>query len=96
MNPLGRPGLDPISDLVYASVAVIYPEVVKLYRYSTELRVRICQRMFAGEKLATLASELRLSPETLHPWNNDALIDNDPSLVQFLLLELRFLYVGPN
>jgi len=29
-----------------------------------------------------LASELRLSPETLHPWNNDALIDNDPSLVQ--------------
>jgi len=50
--------------------------------------------MFAGEKLATLASELRLSPETLHPWNNDALIDNDPSLVKFLLLELRFLYVG--
>jgi len=41
MNPLGRPGLTRLVDLVYASVAVIYPEVVKLYRYSTELRVRI-------------------------------------------------------
>jgi hypothetical protein len=47
------------------------------YRYSAELRVRIRQRMFAGEKVATLASELHLSPGTLHPCNKQALIDSD-------------------
>ena len=63
--------------LVYASVAVIYLEVVMPYRYSTELRVRICQRMLAGEKVADLASEFHISPGTLHRWKKQALIDND-------------------
>jgi len=47
------------------------------YRYSAELRVRICQRMLAGEEVAALASELHISPGTLHRWKKQALIDND-------------------
>ena len=64
-------------DLVYASVAVIYLEVGMPFRYSAKLRVRICQRMLAGEKVAALASELRISPGTLHRWKKRALIDSD-------------------
>jgi transposase-like protein len=55
-------------DLVYASVAAIYLEVVMPYRYSVELRARICERMLAGEKVVALASELGISPGTLHRW----------------------------
>ena len=63
-------------DLVDASVAVIYLEAVMPYRYSAELRVRICQRMLVGEKVAYLASEFHISPGTLHRWKKQALIDN--------------------
>ena len=64
-------------DLVYASVAVIYLEVVMPFQYSTELRVRICQRMLEGENVAALASEFQISPGTLHRWKKQALIDSD-------------------
>jgi transposase-like protein len=33
--------------------------------------------MPAGEKVAALASELRISPGTLHRWKKQALVDND-------------------
>src|ERR1035437_9020075 len=47
------------------------------YRYSAELRIRICQRMLASEKVADLASEFHISPGTLHRWKKQALIDDD-------------------
>ena len=33
--------------------------------------------MLAGEKVAALASELHISPGTLHRWKKQALIDHD-------------------
>jgi transposase-like protein len=33
--------------------------------------------MLAGEKVAALASEFRISPGTLHRWKKQALIDSD-------------------
>ena len=55
-------------DLVYASVAVICPEVVMPYRYSADLRSRLCERMLAGDNEAALATEFRISPGTLRRW----------------------------
>jgi len=52
--------------------------------------------MFAGEKLATLASELRLSPKRFILGTTTLSLITILRWSKFLLLELRFLYVGPN
>ena len=56
---------------------MIYLEVVMPYRYSSEFRNRVCQRLLEGENVAALASELHISPGTLHRWKKQALIDHD-------------------
>jgi transposase len=47
------------------------------YRYSADIRIRLCERMLAGEKVAALAAEFHISPGTLHRWKKQALIDHN-------------------
>lgn len=45
------------------------------FRYSSEFRRRVCERMLAGEAVKELAAELSVSDATLYKWRRQALID---------------------
>jgi transposase-like protein len=45
------------------------------FRYSSEFRHRVCERMLAGEAVKDLAAELSVSDATLYKWRRQALID---------------------
>jgi len=52
-----------------------YQEVVMPFQYSTEFRLRICERMLAGEDVAALSDEHSISVNTLYKWRRQARID---------------------
>jgi transposase len=60
------------------------------FKYSPTFRRDVCQRMLAGEVVASLASELHISPGTLHRWKKQALINHDlvPGVKSFEVDEL--------
>ena len=62
-------------DLVYASVAVIYLEVVMPYRYSANFRRHVSARLLADESVKSLAEEPSASVQTLSKWTHQTLID---------------------
>jgi transposase-like protein len=45
------------------------------FRYSSEFRRQVCERMLAGEPVSELAAELRVCDATLYRWRRQALID---------------------
>ena len=45
------------------------------FRYSSEFRRQVCERMLAGEPVKDLAAELSVSDATLYKWRRQALID---------------------
>src|SRR5437868_3078559 len=45
------------------------------FRYSSEFRHRMCERMLAGEAFKDLAAEVSVSDATLYKWRRQALID---------------------
>jgi transposase-like protein len=45
------------------------------FRYSSEFRHQVCERMLAGEPVKDLAAELSVSDATLYKWRRQALID---------------------
>jgi transposase-like protein len=45
------------------------------FRYASEFRHQICERMLAGEAVKKLAAELSISDATLYKWRRQALID---------------------
>jgi transposase-like protein len=49
------------------------------FRYSSEFRRQICERMLAGEAVKDLAAELSVSDATLYTWRRQALIDTGHS-----------------
>jgi transposase-like protein len=55
--------------------AVIYREVDMSFRYSSEFRHQVGERMLAGEAVKDLAAELSVSDATLYRWHRQALID---------------------
>ena len=77
-------------DLVCESLVVIYLEVDMPFKYSSNFRREVCQRLLAGEPVASLASELHVSPGTLHRWKKQALIDHNlvPGVKSFEVDEL--------
>jgi hypothetical protein len=57
--------LDPKKfDHLCEKLAVIYPEVDMSFRYSSEFRHQVCERMLAGEPVKDLAAELATPPFT--------------------------------
>jgi transposase-like protein len=44
-------------------------------RYAREFRRAVCERLVAGEKVASLCNELGVSEATLYLWKRQALID---------------------
>lgn len=52
-----------------------YQEVVMPFQYSSEFRLRVCERMLEGERVAALAEECAISVHTLYKWRRQALID---------------------
>ena len=56
-------------------MAVNYQEVVVPFQYSTEFRLRVCERLLDGERVASLAEELSISVHTLYKWRRQARID---------------------
>ena len=45
------------------------------FRYSSEFRRQVCERMLAGEAVKELAAELSVTDTTLYKWRRQALID---------------------
>jgi transposase-like protein len=45
------------------------------FRYSSEFRHQVCERMLAGESVKDLAAEISVSDATLYKWRRQALID---------------------
>jgi putative transposase len=56
-------------------LAVIYQEVDMPFRYSSEFRHKVCERMLAGELVKDLVIELSVSDATLYKWRRQALVD---------------------
>lgn len=52
-----------------------YQEVVVPFQYSTEFRLRVCERLLDGDRVASLAEELSISVHTLYKWRRQARID---------------------
>ena len=44
-------------------------------RYAREFRRAVCERLVAGEKVASLCDELGVSQATLYLWKRQALVD---------------------
>ncbi|MGH9019858.1 MAG: transposase [Acidimicrobiales bacterium] len=45
------------------------------FQYSTEFRLRVCERLLDGDSVAALAQEFSVSIHTLYKWRRQALID---------------------
>jgi transposase-like protein len=45
------------------------------FRYASDFRHQVCERMLAGEAIKELAAELSISDATLYKWRRQALID---------------------
>jgi transposase-like protein len=45
------------------------------FRYSSEFRRQVCDRMLAGESVQKLAAELSVCDATLYRWRRQALVD---------------------
>jgi transposase-like protein len=55
------------------------------FRYSSEFRHQVCERMLAGEAIKGLVVELGVSDATLYKWRHQALIDagRSPGLLSY-------------
>ena len=58
-------------------MVVSYLEVVMPKRYPKNFRKDVCERLLAGESVASLAEELSLSIGSLYLWRKQARIDHD-------------------
>ena len=45
------------------------------FRYSSDFRHQVCERMLAGESVKELSAELSVDMSTLYKWRRQALID---------------------
>ena len=83
---MGRCDLDPKKwTTLCENLAVSHQEVDMPFRYSSEFRRQVVERMLAGEAVKELAVELSVSNPTLYKWRRQALIDTGkaPGVVSY-------------